>query len=294
MNSRSRLVSLVLGMAAISSALHATTEFVAISATASPGYMRPRDDQGRVKPETYVFSPGHVFASGTKDNSVAGQSFTTVAQTVALGLAKQGYYPAKDADSADLAIILHWGTTFIYEGDDKQIALERYQSAAQDFTTRAAEYAKGGDAFSRPNASELNQTMDILQAGQDSAMSAEARNAGLLGYNRSLNRSLNPAEVLTMRMELNEERYFVVLMAYDYRFMKREHKPRLLWVTRLSIRSPGYSFRDALPALVRAGGEVFGTESDGLKHQRIDPRRASVELGEAVVLETVDKIEPRK
>jgi hypothetical protein len=285
---------LVTALIGFSSQLDAATEFVAVSATAAPGYVRPRDSHGHVKPETYVFSPGHELASGTADNSVKNLTFESVAQTVALGLARQGYFPTKDADNADLAIILHWGTTFIYEGDDKQNAIERYQNSVKDFTDRAAAYASSGDAASRPNASELNQTMDVMQSAADSAASAEARNAALLGYTRTLNRTMSPSEELTLRMELNEERYFVVLMAYDYRFMKKEHKPRLLWTTRLSIRTPGHNFREALPALARAGGDVFGTESGGLQRTRVDPRRATVELGDEVILGTVDQVDPKK
>lgn len=45
------------------------------------------------------------------------------------------------------------------------------------------------------------------------------------------------SDELTMSVELNEERYFVILMAYDYQHMRREKKPKLLWVTRLSLRA---------------------------------------------------------
>ena len=73
----------------------------------------------------------------------------------------------------------------------------------------------------------------------------------------------------TMRMELAEERYFVVLMAYDYQFMKREKKPKLAWVTRLSIRGPGNNFTEALPALALAGAEVYGRNLDSLERIKV-------------------------
>jgi hypothetical protein len=58
------------------------------------------------------------------------------------------------------------------------------------------------------------------------------RNAALLGYKRSLDRErkklISSPEELTMNLELNDDRYFIVLMAHEYQYMKKEHKRRLL------------------------------------------------------------------
>jgi hypothetical protein len=125
------------------------------------------------------------------------------------------------------------------------------------------------------------------------------RNAALLGYRRSLEKertkALPSTQELTMSVELNEERYFVVLMAYDYQFMRREKKPKLLWVTRLSMRSPGNNFTEALPALAFAGADVYGKSLDGLQRVRVNDREVEVKMEDFKVLGTVeDKAEAPK
>ena len=96
-------------------------------------------------------------------------------------------------------------------------------------------------------------------------------------------------EELTMSLELNEERYFVILMAYDYQYMKKQHKSRLLWATRISVRSPGNNFIEAMPALVEAGANVYGRQVDGLVRVDAGERGGRVDLGELKVMGTVEE-----
>jgi hypothetical protein len=86
-----------------------------------------------------------------------------------------------------------------------------------------------------------------------------------------------------MNEELNEERYFIIVMAYDYQLLRKEKKSQVLWITRISVRSPGNNFAEAVPTLAHAGSEVFGRHVDGLV--KIKTRKGGrVDLGELKTL----------
>lgn len=66
--------------------------------------------------------------------------------------------------------------------------------------------------------------------------------------------------------------------------MRREKKPKLLWVTRLSMRGPGNNFTEALPALALAGAEVYGRSLPDLQRVRVNERKVEVIMSDLKVL----------
>jgi len=262
------------------------TESIAVSATAAPKYVRPLGADGKGLPETYIVSQGRYFGGGTADVSLGKMTFMDVVKALAPGLAKQNYFPTKDVPSANLAIIVHWGASQSYE--DPRGKQQVTEAVNQELATLTAAVADKGFG----NTAALNQALNESGGTQDGQDATIARNAVLMGYQRSLakerRQTMPGTEEYTMMTELNEERYFVVLMAYDYQYMKTEHKPRLLWVTRLSVRSPGNNFVEALPTLSRVGADVFGHNLDGLTRVKAHPGAGSVKLGELEFLGTVE------
>lgn len=247
--------------------LHAgKNDAVVISSTAAPGYVRPTDDKGKPVPESYVFMEGKYLGGGTVDKSETRMTFDEITRTLATNLAKQNYLPTKDVASANLLIRIFWGTTLTYEDPQRDQNIAAINTAMANMQTATAE---GGVA----DPGEMKMALGESGGTAGTVEGAIARNAALLGYKRTLDkegrRMVASVEEQTMRMELAEERYFVVLMAYDYQFMKREKKPKLAWVTRLSIRGPGNNFTEALPALALAGAEVYGRNLDSLERIKV-------------------------
>lgn len=270
----------------------AQDQSIAVSATAIADYVRPADPAGGPRPESYVFAEGRFFDGGTVDRGLVRTTFADITRTMAVNLAKQNYFPANRADAADLVIMVHWGTTTIYEDPNRQFDIENVQAAA-------AAYNAAQDAGIPADRSAMNLAMDARATAQENVADAIQRNAVLLGYARVLDRerrALQPTNVeITMSNELNEERYFVILMAYDNRLRTRERKAKLLWVTRLSVRSPGNNFVEALPTLAKVGADVFGRQIDDLVRVKSPILRSSVRLGELEVIGTVeDRAPPRK
>lgn len=257
------------------------SDAVTISATSAPGYLRAVDDKGRPVPESYVFAEGQFLGSGTADGSLDRMSFTDLTRVLAVNLAAQEYYPTKDVASANLLIRVFWGATLVHDDPNNiQAITELYEALNQYNSTYAA--TQSGDAGA------VNAAYDRVETNQEFAQNAALRNAALLGYRRALDRlSRKPMptpEEVALRTELSEERYFVVLMAYDYQFMRREKKPKLLWVTRLSMRGPGNNFTEALPTLALAGAEAYGRSLADLQRVRVNDRKVEVILSDLKIL----------
>jgi len=72
--------------------------------------------------------------------------------------------------------------------------------------------------------------------------------------------SLNSKELTDISRAASEERYFVIVSAYDYA-SAREKKKILLWRARMSTPSNGVNLEEVLPAMIASGGPHFGRET---------------------------------
>jgi hypothetical protein len=88
-----------------------------------------------------------------------------------------------------------------------------------------------------------------------------------------------------MLTELEEDRYFVVLMAFDFHLMAAQKKAKLLWEARFSIREHDHEFDKSLAAMVAKASGYFGRDSNGLKHETLPDGK--VEVGELKNLGTL-------
>jgi len=255
-----------LALVALTAARAGRNDAIVVSATAASGYVRPLDAEGKPVPETYVFLEGDYMGSATADASEGRMSFDALTRVLAANLIKQNYVPTKNVPEAKLLIRVVWGSTQIYEDPQRQHNIESLNSAGAQYTES---YAANGLA-DPGKVNEITMTQGLEQYSVDTAI---ARNALLLGYQRALDqlgqRIIATTDEEALRGELNEERYFVVLLAYDYEQLRQTKKPRLLWITRLSIRSPGNNFTEALPMLALAGAESYGRNVDDLQRVKV-------------------------
>jgi len=86
--------------------------------------------------------------------------------------------------------------------------------------------------------------------------------------------------------EIEENRYFVVLMAYDFQLVWKEKKHKLLWETRFSINERHNAFDKALPVIAQYASKYFGQDSKGLLRTRVPEGR--VDVGEPKSLGEVE------
>jgi hypothetical protein len=112
------------------------------------------------------------------------------------------------------------------------------------------------------------------------------RNLKLIGFDKGLaGEGTSSAELERLNWELDRERYFIILNAFDYQLMMKEQEVKQLWSCRISTRNRGTNFMDALEFMNKAAAPAFGKDLDKLLTPRVDPN-GSVEMGELEVLGT--------
>jgi hypothetical protein len=120
-------------------------------------------------------------------------------------------------------------------------------------------------------------------------------NARMLGYNASGMIGTDYGQWLAFTAlhsrsqdlidEIEDNRYFVVLMAYDFQVLLKEKKHKLLWETRYSIRQRGNAFDRQLAAMTEYASKYFGQDTHGLLRKPLPEGHVTLgklEVGEVV------------
>jgi hypothetical protein len=289
-----------------------------VSSRVSDAYTRVRLADGSFQPETYAYAKGGLWTGGVNDASIDHMEFMDVAKTVAVPLANRNYIPTKDAKGAKLLIVLYWGRTSTPERAEASLAMEKLQDAAgpaaksKSDNNQTATAAASGPNVSLPNMTcghfvpavstsesgeqadtdnNLTGAMAMVAAVNRNRDQADAQIAMLLGYDswwaetaalRGTPREYRRQDMIN---ELEQDRYYVVLMAYDFQKIWKQKKRELLWETRFSIRQRGHDFDTELTAMSQEASKYFGRDSHGLARETLPEGR--VELGDIKTLGTV-------
>ena len=64
--------------------------------------------------------------------------------------------------------------------------------------------------------------------------------------------------------EVEESRYYVVLLAYDFQALWQHKQRKLLWETRFSIREHRNDFSKALASMAHDAARYYGQDSHGV------------------------------
>ena len=286
---------------------------VAVKATADEDYVAASvDEQGNRKVQKYVFLEGTFQPGAIRDRSLENAEIKEVARTLAPYLARKNFLPTSTMAEADIVIAIHWGTT-VSLSHNKDYVVELMQQArdrqneAKEFynstyITEEGETAEPTDfaqALLQESAAAAAESPDYEWARLASTRSErEFENrptATLLGFgdvlNRDASRAFSTEEARTVNAMLDEDRYFIVLAAYDIKNQNEGEAPQRLWVARLSTRSAGTNFTSAVEQLGEVGSNYFGENVPDLAIERapVKSQRAEVEIGTPIVVE-----DPRK
>jgi hypothetical protein len=293
-------------------------DFITVNANATHGYAERKFVNGVPQPQTYAFFEGKFFGE-TNDPTLKRFSFSDIARILAPDLAKQNYFPAKDYRNADLVIVVNWGSTLTDPTQDRNDTERQFQFDAQMATIRSYNSAFAADAG--PDPADIQSTMTTSRNDAFSAQAAASQNAQLLGYTTALNKELAhswaytdglSAKAESYLADLSQERYFVVLLAYDYQELKRAHlddahtammggaafanattqttkrdaaPPLPVWSVRMNIKAAGNSFTQALPAMSEVASDYFGKQMDQLATARVSVGSQShVDIGDTKVM----------
>jgi hypothetical protein len=138
---------------------------------------------------------------------------------------------------------------------------------------------------------DMRADLEGLQAEEQRREDTDMKTASLLGYDSwwlSTAASAGGGERAfrkkDMLNEREQDRHFVVLMAYDFKAMT-ERKSKLLWEAHISISEHSNQFDKRLASKVIEASGFFGTKSNGLHHTELP--EGKVELGPLKNLGTV-------
>jgi len=196
---------------------------------------------GSYPPETYAFGEGGFWA-GAPDASIDKLKFVDVARSIAGPLAGKEL-PACPRSKPDPAV--NHGLLGSDNGPKGQLLLDLLPNcsnaaarlanvkAQAGAAKRAGDHSKGPGVFAAEDA--LADAVQMVEVENRQRDLADLRNGMMLGFDRELETAMRfkhgPQESHWQDLidELEDDRYFVVLMAYDFPLLWKEKKHKLLW-----------------------------------------------------------------
>lgn len=257
-------------------------QVTAVYSRASKDYIRAQNPDGSFQPETYEFKDGGNFGGPRYDVTMDRLSFEDVSRVITGPLASQDYVASNDHATTSLLIVVYWGTTIVPDDYNPRQSREsvrlREQAGASGDAQNESKGAAAAAAFQvQSTFMQQAQAFSVAEAEQDSQ--TDAKTANILGYTDEILRtSPRDPHLSTLRDEIEHDRYYVVLLAYDYRAARRLGQHKLLWETRFSIPETGNDFEKSFPLMASIAAKYFGQDSHGLVHHNLG--EGHVEVGE--------------
>jgi hypothetical protein len=272
---------------------------VIVSATANPDYTERKFGGEKTTPESYVVMQGRYFEGGIVDGSIDRMPFRHIAEIFAPELARRKFWPAKDAKDADLLIVVHWGTTNPQVSTVEMLArtsvLPDVSVARENKQIMTDAAAASGDFVAGMMAEASHEDTQLLQMESLNQLSDQITNdlssanaAQLLGYTKNLRKfgrqMMSSAEEQTLRLDLSQMRYFIILKAYNLHAATRAERGRAVWTLHLNMSSPGNNFHTALASMSVAAADFVGRTTDEVQTVRQPVREGHVEIGPLLIL----------
>ena len=268
---------------------HANT---AVFATVHNGYQRARGPDGQYRAETYAFVDGGRVATKSVDRTMEQLPFRRIAELLAEPLAQRRYINTMDAEKTDLLVIVYYGRTAGTAGSSDSAAHHQLYSEMGNPGAQGSDMLSADGGINPGGRHPLEGLLTQIGIENDNRRHANWQNAKLLGYHEELERTDTIAQYSaggTYRNDLiadvEEDRYFVILVACDFRLATREKKLKPLWSTRFNIAARRRDFEKSLPAMSYFASRYFGRGSDGLLRETVPVGEVEVKdlihLGEA-------------
>jgi hypothetical protein len=268
----------------------------AVASKVSPDYVRAKMPDGSFRPEFYSFGKGGYWGSEISDKTIDFMGFMDVLRAIAPALGSQKYVPATDPKATRLLIMVYWGTTTVPPPYEMDPLYRGYHDAVEEYQLLMSSIPPQVDEAN----AVLTSGLHMLEMENHIRDRTDFKNAAMLGYDMSgligtdwgnyLSHTAAKTERNDEVDEIEENRYFVVLMAYDFQLLWKEKKHKLLWEARFSINERHNAFDEALPAMASYASRYFGQPSNRLIRQRL--LNDDVEIGEPTLIQFLT--EPKK
>jgi hypothetical protein len=257
---------------ALSRAEEGAEGITAVSSRVSKDYVRVMLPDGSFQAEEYAFGEGGRLDGSFRDASIDKLKFLDIARVMAGPLAALHYRPARGLDTEKLLIMVYWGTTIVPSTFSNSYASQNYQDTMRSIGDAHLDVQR---SYMLAAAAEIPLEMESSQRNQ-----VDLRNSLLLGYDSDVvtaaNYGANVGQIGVvgahndeLLAEVEDARYFVVLLAYDFQVFRKENKHKLLWETRFSIDEAHNDFAKALPVMAQYASKYFGQDSHGLLRTKV-------------------------
>jgi len=243
-----------------------SNELTAVTSQVFNGYTRQHRPDGSIKPEQYGFAVGGYIDPSTyglesapppptADDSIDKVRFSTIELAIEKPLAAEGYYPTTEPKNADILIVVFWGRT-IGTGAFKESTL-------------------GGNG-----GANVGGNQDLIDEHNAKLLGFDSGHTFDQGFSDPSNMMAHiRREVYSqVRDAVGEDRYFIILRAYDFQHAWKQNQVRLLWETRFSLTQRGHDFRSDLPRMALVASPFFGQATHGLQMREIP--KGHVDIGE--------------
>ena len=286
------------------------------------GYQRPRAADGTFQREYYALANGSFLPGAAADASIDKVKFSQIAGLTAQFLALRNYHLAPDAKQARFLLVITWGKTIPFNDGVYRANVDSFFDSANLYNRLrgstgqatpgvpaggvSAPRATGTDGLPSAEKMVLQAAMDefISQTVQmkmfnDMRRKADERNAQVLGYVDEINQREGPARFAgggssfdDLIDDIENERYFFVISAYDFPTAVKSGERKLLWATRVSVQAQGNKFNETAAYMLAKASKYFGQDSGRLIRQF--DREGKVTLGELQIVGIVpdSKVSP--
>ena len=255
------------------------------------GYQRPKAADGTFAREYYALANGSYLPGVGADASIDKVKFPQIAGLTAGLLAAHNYLLAQDAKQAQFLLVITWGKT-IPLNDDVYRNIQESFFVAMNRVMQARGTSGRFNSMTQPvkpqsfaEADEAEAALAQLSMANNMRLKADEHNAQLLGYVDEINERDTPARFAgagSLFDDLNEdienERYFFVISAYDFPTAVKTGKRKLLWATRVSVQAQGNKFNETAAYMLAKASKYFG-ENSGRLIRQYDPE-GKVTLGD--------------
>ena len=265
------------------------------------GYHRPAPAaDGSFQREYYALANGSFLPGAGVDASIDKVKFPQIAGLTAQFLATRNYHLAPDAKQAEFLLVITWGKTIPLNDGVYRNQAESFGNAMNQVAQ-----ARGGPAgrfsnmtSSSPSAGSFAENDDaesaLVQLNMANNMRRKANeyNAKLLGYVDEINGRDGPARFAgagssfdDLIDDIENERYFFVISAYDFPTAAKTGQRKLLWATRVSVQAQGNRFNESAAFMLAKASKYFGQDSGRLVRQY--DSEGKVTLGELKIVGVV-------
>lgn len=277
MKAYSRISALLFFLAIFlsTSLIQAKNDRVAVKAVATEEYTLDRA-RGESKVQTYHIMEGKYFPGNTARPSMEEISFMDIAQDLAHNLKKNSFFSETNQYKGDLLILVHYGVTD-YDADYMEL---NSIDSIDDFGYGAVE--SNDPLFEASFREAFQSQLFDMQSVNDGAAQALGHKARLLGMEELFSSSATDMQVHEMRQILEQERFFIVMQAFDLPAYRKGEK-KLLWSTRYSMSAKGKNFGQSIAEMNFVAGEYFGQNRKGVNLKR-STDDSDVKLGEVEVI----------